>query len=140
MSKQQEQQALSDIQMDNAVLDLLKKQRGLTLSAILSQIRKATSPAVQSSLKRLIDRKAVTRSKLDGIVRYYRAGYMLDDAYEWGKQLKKDRLHVHVRNHRLTERPYVVPVMEREPLKMAFSAPARPGAMDFAACPSGGPR
>ena len=77
MSKEQAQQTPTPEQIDKKVLAVLKRQRGLTLSALLTELPKVTRPLLQESLDRLQARDAVTRSKLDGVVRFYRSGYML---------------------------------------------------------------
>ena len=91
MKKEQAQQALTPEQIDKKVLAVLKRQRGLTLSALLTMLPKVTRPLLQESLNRLQARDAVTRAKLDGVVRFYRAGYMLgDNTSEAGVQRRKE--------------------------------------------------
>lgn len=138
MSTEQEQQKL-----DNQVLEVLKEQRGLTFSHLLTQLRKVTGPVLTASLQRLQARKAVTRSEFDGLVRYYRTGYMLEETKSVRGTLRRKEIE---RAEIVNARPPITPprliasVMEREVYRPSpsFMAPTRPGSADFLAVRSGG--
>ena len=141
MKKEQAQQALTPEQIDKKVLAVLKRQRGLTLSALLTTLPKVTRPLLQESLNRLQARDAVTRAKLDGVVRFYRAGYMLgDNTSEAGVQRRKE-----IEESRAARsggfpspRTYTTASQREYWSPPPFMQPARAGALDFLACPSGG--
>ena len=143
MNKKQTQQALTPEQIDKKVLAVLKRQRGLTQSALLTMLPKVTRPLLQESLNRLQARDAVTRAKLDGIVRFYRAGYMLGDTTsEAGVQRRKEIERSRAaRSSGLTPpRTYTTASQREHWSPPPFMPPARAGALDFMACPSGGAR
>ena len=143
MDKRQAHQALTPEQIDKKVLAVLKQQRGLTLSALLTQLPKVTRPYLQASLDRLQARDAVTRSKLDGIVRFYRAGYMLGETtsaagVQRRKEIEKSRA---ARSSGLTPPRTYTTASQREHWSPPPFMPAmRAGALDFKSCPSGGVR
>ena len=143
MKKEQTQQAIAPEQVDKKVLAVLKQQRGLTLSALLTQLPKVTGATLQESLNRLQARDAVTRSKLDGIVRFYRAGYMLGETTSAaGVQRRKEiEMARAIRNSELTPARTYTTASQREPWSTPPFMPAtRAGALDFKSCPSGGVR
>ena len=143
MDKRQAHQALTPEQIDKKVLAVLKQQRGLTLSALLTMLPKVTGAALQESLNRLQARDAVTRAKLDGIVRFYRAGYMLGETTSAaGVQRRKEiEMARAIRNSELTPARTYTTASQREPWSPPPFMPAmRAGALDFKSCPSGGVR
>ena len=143
VNKEQAQQTPPPEQIDKKVLAVLKRQRGLTLSALLTELPKVTRPYLQESLDRLQARDAVTRSKLDGIVRFYRAGYMLGETTSAaGVQRRKEiEMARAIRNSELTPARTYTTASQREPWSPPPFMPAtRAGALDFKSCPSGGVR
>ena len=141
MDKKQAQQTPTPEQIDRKVLAVLKRQRGLTQSALLTMLPKVTRPLLQESLNRLQARDAVTRAKMDGIVRFYRAGYMLGEAssaagVQRRKEIERARA---IRNSELTPaRTYTTASQREHWSPPPFMQVMRAGALDFKSCPSRG--
>jgi hypothetical protein len=126
MSAEQEQKML-----DDRILNVLKAQQGLTFSFLLTQLSKVTAPMLTDALERLQASRAVTKASFDGIIRYYRAGYMLEETRSERGATRRREIERAIASNRLRERP--VPVMERPVWKPApgFMEPARAGSLDF---------
>lgn len=135
MRKEQEQQAPSPEQLDKKVLAALKAQRGLTLSMLLTVVRGATGKTLQASLKRLQATHSVTKSKLDGTVRYFRAGYMLGDNTSERGETRRREVEAATKT---PPRTYTSGSQRAPWVPPPFMEPARPGATDFLSVPSKG--
>jgi hypothetical protein len=130
-----EHQTPSPEQLDKKVLAVLKAQRGLTLSMLLTVVRGATGKTLSESLKRLQATHRVTKAKLDGAVRYFRAGYMLGDSTSERGEARRREVESAAKT---PPRTYTSGSQRAPWVPPPFMEPARAGATDFLSVPSKG--